>query len=188
MSITDYALDGVRGLTAYETGRPVEEIAREFGVQRISKLASNENPLGCSPQADAALRAGLDWARYPDGGGYALKAALSAHHSGFDTAGITLGNGSNDVLELLARCFLAPGRNAVASAHAFAVYALATQACGATLREVPALGIQPHRALPREDLQRALQPEQAKQSHRCQTPSTTDYKVSNALHSIIEGV
>ncbi len=140
MSITDYALDGVRGLTAYETGRPVEEIAREFGVQRISKLASNENPLGCSPQADAALRAGLDWARYPDGGGYALKAALSAHHGGFDTAGITLGNGSNDVLELLARCFLAPGRNAVASAHAFAVYALATQACGATLREVPALG------------------------------------------------
>lgn len=137
-NIQDYALPGVQTMVAYEAGKPVEDIAREFGLSRISKLASNENPLGCSPLADAAMRKGVDWARYPDGAGYALKTALSQRF-GVSREQITLGNGSNDVLELLARSFLCAGRNAVASAHAFAVYALATKACSAELREVPAL-------------------------------------------------
>lgn len=139
MSIEQYALAGVRKLVAYETGKPIEEIAREFGVSRISKLASNENPLGCSPRVAAALTQGVEWSRYPDGAGHALKTALMAKHPGVDREQFTLGNGSNDVLELLARTFLEPGRNAIASAHAFAVYYLATQACGAELREIPAL-------------------------------------------------
>ena len=140
MSISQYALPGVQQLVAYETGKPVEDLARELGLSRISKLASNENPLGCSPKVAERLAQGLDWSRYPDGAGYRLKTALMAQHPGVERQQITLGNGSNDILELLARVFLAPGRNAVASAHAFAVYSLATQACGATLREVPALG------------------------------------------------
>ncbi len=139
MSIEQYALAGVRKLVAYETGKPVEEIAREFGVTRISKLASNENPLGCSPRVQQRLEQGIEWSRYPDGAGHSLKTALMKQHAGVTREQLTLGNGSNDVLELLARSFLEPGRNAVASAHAFAVYALATQACGAELREVPAL-------------------------------------------------
>lgn len=139
MSIEQYALAGVQKLVAYETGKPIEEIAREFGVSRISKLASNENPLGCSPRVQQRLQQGIEWARYPDGAGHALKTALRAQHTGIAHEQFTLGNGSNDVLELLARTFLEPGRNAIASAHAFAVYALATQACGAELREIPAL-------------------------------------------------
>lgn len=139
MSIEQYALAGVRKLIAYETGKPIEEIAREFGVSRISKLASNENPLGCSPRVQAALEKGLEWSRYPDGAGHSLKTALIGKHTGIAREQFTLGNGSNDVLELLARTFLEPGRNAIASAHAFAVYYLATQACGAELREIPAL-------------------------------------------------
>lgn len=139
MSIEPYALAGVQKLVAYETGKPIEEIAREFGVTRISKLASNENPLGCSPRVQQRLSQGVEWSRYPDGAGHSLKSALLGHHPGIQREQLTLGNGSNDVLELLARSFLEPGRNAIASAHAFAVYALATQACGAELREVPAL-------------------------------------------------
>ena len=129
---------GVRLLRPYEPGKPVEELERELGIRDIIKLASNENPLGASATVDELLAGGLDWARYPDGSGYRLKSLL-ARDLGVETAQITLGNGSNDVLELLARVFLRPGANAVCSAHAFAVYPLVTIAQGAELREVPAL-------------------------------------------------
>lgn len=142
MSEVDYlalAGAGVQKLRPYEPGKPVEALERELGISDIIKLASNENPLGPSAAVDAAIAAASqDLARYPDGSGFALKAALAANLE-VDTAQITLGNGSNDVLELMARVFLAPGRNAVCSAHAFAVYPLATLAAGAELREVPAL-------------------------------------------------
>ncbi len=142
MSEVDYvalAGAGVQKLRPYEPGKPVEELERELGISDVIKLASNENPLGPSAAVSHAISAASDdLARYPDGSGFRLKNVL-AGALGVHTGQITLGNGSNDVLELMARVFLGPGRNAVCSAHAFAVYPLATLAVGAQLREVPAL-------------------------------------------------
>lgn len=132
------AVPGVQGLTPYMPGKPVEELERELGIDNIIKLASNENPLGPSPAArDAAAAALGDLGRYPDGNGYALRERLATRH-GIDPARIVLGNGSNDVLEMVARAFLCSGRNAVFSEYAFAVYPLASQAVGAELRVAPA--------------------------------------------------
>jgi histidinol-phosphate aminotransferase len=104
---------------------------------QIVKLASNENPLGMSPKARAAVTAAISGLeRYPDN--FDLVHALS-QCLGLETEGIVLGNGSNDVLDLAARVFLAPGRSAVFSRHAFAVYPLATQSAGAQCIEVPAV-------------------------------------------------
>jgi histidinol-phosphate aminotransferase len=115
-------------------------VARELGLkeEHIIKLASNENPLGIGPRTRAAIEAAAgDVARYPDGGGFELKQALAERY-GVDMSSIVLGNGSNDVLELVAAAFLGPGRAAVLSQHAFAVYPLATQARGARAIVVPA--------------------------------------------------
>jgi histidinol-phosphate aminotransferase len=130
----------VRSIAPYQPGKPISELAREIGMEEagIVKLASNENPLGTGPRTRAAIEAALaDIARYPDGNGYQLKLALSRRY-GIDMASIVLGNGSNDVLELAAAAFLGPGRAAVMSQHAFAVYPLATQARGARAIVVPA--------------------------------------------------
>jgi len=130
----------VRSIAPYQPGKPISELARELGLDErsIIKLASNENPRGIGPRTRAALDAALgDIARYPDGNGFELKQALSERY-GVDMACIVLGNGSNDVLELVALAFLGPGRAAVMSQHAFAVYPLATQARGARSLVVPA--------------------------------------------------
>ncbi|MGF1548385.1 MAG: histidinol-phosphate transaminase [Thiotrichales bacterium] len=136
----DCAAPGVRGLQPYLPGKPIEALRRELGLDEIVKLASNENPLGPSPRALAAAQVALgDIARYPDGSGYALKQALGRHH---DVAPdwVTLGNGSNDVLEMVARAFLAgPATAGAYAAHAFAVYAIAVQAVGARSQVAPAL-------------------------------------------------
>lgn len=130
----EHALAGVRSLTPYQPGKPIEELQRELGLADIIKLASNENPLGPSTQALGALRRALDGLHlYPDGSGYRLKNALATQY-GVDPAQVTLGNGSNEILELLARVFLAPGRTALFSQYAFAVYPLVTQAVGAEAR------------------------------------------------------
>ena len=128
----------VRAIAPYQPGKPITELAREFGLDErsIVKLASNENPRGLSPKALAAIQAALpDLARYPDG--YQLTHALS-QRLGIPMQQIVLGNGSNDVLELAGMAFLAPGCSAVYSQHAFAVYPLATQARGAHSIVVPA--------------------------------------------------
>jgi histidinol-phosphate aminotransferase len=130
----------VRAIAPYQPGKPVSELAREMGLDaaRIVKLASNENPRGIGPRTRAAIETAIaDIARYPDGNGFELKQALSARY-GVDMASIVLGNGSNDVLELVAAAFLGPGRAAVMSQHAFAVYPLATQARGARAIVAPA--------------------------------------------------
>jgi histidinol-phosphate aminotransferase len=130
----------VRQLAPYVPGKPVGDLAREFGLAEsdIVKLASNENPRGPSAAVRAAIAdATNDICRYPDGNGFALKAALSARY-GVTPDRIVLGNGSNDVLELVTQAFLRPGDQAVYSRHAFAVYPLAVQARGATGIEVPA--------------------------------------------------
>ncbi len=132
------AAPGVRALTPYSPGKPLGDLAREYGVRDAVKLASNENPLGPGPAVLDALRTGLDaLARYPDGNGFALKAALAKRHD-VTSAQITLGNGSNDILELLARAFVTPDNEVVFSQHAFAVYPLVTQAVGARSVLTPA--------------------------------------------------
>ena len=134
------AAPGVQSLQPYQPGKPESELRRELGLEHIIKLASNENPLGPSPKALAALSTELGTlARYPEGSGFELKQALAARHH-IEPACITLGNGSNDVLELLARAFLTPEHEVIFSAHAFAVYPLATQAVSAVARVAPAHG------------------------------------------------
>ncbi|HCA23002.1 MAG TPA: histidinol-phosphate transaminase [Pseudomonas sp.] len=134
------ARPGVQKLSPYVPGKPVEELAREFGLrpQDIVKLASNENPLGPSPAVREAIAGAFaELTRYPDGNGFALKQALAAK-LGVDTACITLGNGSNDILELVTRAFVGPEHEVVFSDHAFAVYPIVTQAVGAKAVSVPA--------------------------------------------------
>jgi histidinol-phosphate aminotransferase len=136
----DLAPGYIRAIAPYQPGKPIAELARELKLDAdgIIKLASNENPLGVSPLAMAAMQRVLtDIARYPDGNGFELKQAL-AQRFGVALPQIVLGNGSNDVLDMAARAFLAPGVEAIYSQHAFAVYPIATQSIGATGIEVPA--------------------------------------------------
>ena len=137
--IYNLAVSGVQKLIPYKPGKPIAELERELGLTRIIKLASNENPLGPGKKALAAIQAAcLDLALYPDGSGFNLKNALADKY-GVDSSQITLGNGSNEILELAARAFLAPGLEAVFSQHAFAVYPLVTEAVGAVSVVAPAL-------------------------------------------------
>lgn len=125
------AAPGVRDLSPYQPGKPIAELQRELGLQEIVKLASNENPLGPSKKAlEAARQVMSEISLYPDGNGFELKQALCAA-LGVKMEQITLGNGSNDVLDLIARTFLSPEHSAVFSEHAFAVYPIVTQAIGA---------------------------------------------------------
>ena len=136
--IEHWANRDVLSLSPYQPGKPIEELTRELGITDIVKLASNENPRGPGPAVRAALEhAAASLSRYPDGSGYRLKQAL-AQRLGVQPQQITLGNGSNDVLELLARIALSPGAEGVVSAHAFVVYPLAVIAQGGRLVTVPA--------------------------------------------------
>ena len=133
------AASGLASLQPYVPGKPLTELERELGISGSIKLASNENPLGPSPQVRAVLEAQIsDLSRYPDGGAYELRRALAAHHD-VDAACVTVGNGSNDVLDMVARVFLWSGRESLFSQYAFAVYPISSMAVGATLRIVPAV-------------------------------------------------
>lgn len=132
------ATPGIANLKPYVPGKPVSELERELGITDAIKLASNENPLGCSEKARAAMVESLaDAARYPDGGGFALRNTLAQRHQVAANC-ITLGNGSNDVLDMIARVFLGPGSESLFSQYAFAVYPISSQSVGATLKMVPA--------------------------------------------------
>ncbi|MGE5466147.1 MAG: histidinol-phosphate transaminase [Ignavibacteria bacterium] len=138
MSIAQQAPAYIRAISPYVPGKPITELAREMGipVESIVKLASNENPRGMSPKARAAVEAavaGIE--RYPDN--FDLTKKLAEHH-GVAMESIVLGNGSNDVLDMVGRVFLAPGRSSVFSQHAFAVYPLATMSAGAECIVTPA--------------------------------------------------
>jgi histidinol-phosphate aminotransferase len=138
MSLVDHALSYVRAISPYQPGKPITELAREMGipVDKIVKLASNENPLGMSPKAKKAVEAAIAGIeRYPDQ--FDLIRAV-AERAGLAQNQVVLGNGSNDVLDLIARVFLAPGRSAIFAQHAFAVYPLATLSTGADLIATPA--------------------------------------------------
>jgi len=136
----DLAAPGISHLQPYVPGKPVVELERELGVTDSIKLASNENPLGPSPRVKAAITAELDeLTRYPDGAAYALRQALAERHE-VAPERVTVGNGSNDVLDMIARVFLRPGRESLFSEHAFAVYPLSSMAVGAELRMATAKG------------------------------------------------
>ena len=138
MSLQEQSLSYVRAISPYQPGKPITELAREMGipVEKILKLASNENPLGMSPKAKKAVAAAINGIeRYPDQ--FELIKAV-AERCGVAQSQVVLGNGSNDVLDLIARVFLAPGRSAVFAQHAFAVYPLATLSTGAELIATPA--------------------------------------------------
>ena len=138
MSLAEQALSYVRAISPYQPGKPITELAREMGipVDSIVKLASNENPLGMSPKARQAVEKAVSGVeRYPDQFDLIAKVA---ERCGVAQNQVVLGNGSNDVLDLVARVFLAPGRSAVFAQHAFAVYPLATLSTGAELIATPA--------------------------------------------------
>jgi histidinol-phosphate aminotransferase len=138
-SIWDIANPQLRDLAVYEPGKPIEETARELGVDagKIIKLASNENPLGPSPKALAVMRSALESAHlYPDGGGYYLREALAAR-LGCTRDHTILGNGSNEIIEFLGHAFLNRGDDIVISEHAFVAYKLVAAVFGARTIEVP---------------------------------------------------
>jgi len=133
------AAPGLAALKPYLPGKPLSELERELGISGSIKLASNENPLGPSPRVRKVLQQQIEeLTRYPDGGAFELRTALADHHV-VDPACITVGNGSNDVLDMVARVFLWAGRESVFSQYAFAVYPLSSMAVGAELRIAPAV-------------------------------------------------
>lgn len=133
-----FANAGIRGLSPYQAGKPIDELQRELGLTKIVKLASNENPLGPGMCALGACAMGVrDLTRYPDANGFELKRAI-AEKFGVQPQQITLGNGSNDLIDLVARVYLAPNTSSVFSQYAFVCYPIATQACGARAIVTPA--------------------------------------------------
>lgn len=139
MPIAEFANAFVCDLHAYEPGKPIDETARELGLDPASiiKLASNENPLGPSPKAKEAMREAIDGIHiYPDGGGYRLREAI-ARRQGLEIDNIVLGNGSNEIIELLCHSFLNPRAELIAAEHAFVVYKLMATLFGARYVEVP---------------------------------------------------
>jgi len=133
----DLVLPAVAAISPYEPGKPTEELERELGIQDAVKLASNENPIGPSPRAVAAIRAALvEMNRYPDGGSFALRDKIAARHQ-VAPEQIFVGSGSCEIINLLAFLFLRPGLNSVSSEHAFAIYPLATASTGAAHKTVP---------------------------------------------------
>lgn len=138
-SIVKEAHPWLEGLVAYDPGKPIEETARELGLDPadIIKLASNENPLGPSPKAVEAMKKAAEGVHiYPDGGGYKLRTAI-AEKFGLDRQNVILGNGSNEIIELIGHGFLNPGDNVIAAEHAFVVYKLMATLFGADTIEVP---------------------------------------------------
>ncbi len=137
MKTIDQVPEYIRSLIPYEPGKPIEEVEREYGIANSVKLASNENPLGPSPKAVAAIRAKLDQLHlYPDGDCFYLKAGL-AKKLGVAPETLIFGNGSNEIIELAARTFMRAGDEAVMAEQAFVVYQLIVQAVGGKSKQVP---------------------------------------------------
>lgn len=138
-TIVEQAHPWLENLVAYDPGKPIEETARELGLEPedIIKLASNENPLGPSPKAVEAMKEAAEGVNiYPDGGGYKLRTAI-AEKFGLARENVVLGNGSNEIIELVGHGFLNPGDNVIAAEHAFVVYKLMATLFGAETIEVP---------------------------------------------------
>ena len=129
--------ENISSINPYVPGKPIEELERELGISGSIKLASNENPLGPSPKAVAAVKKALEGLnRYPDGSGFYLSQALAKHY-GVDIRQIILGNGSNELIELAVRTFVQPGDEVISADPSFVVYKMITQAAGGTNVIVP---------------------------------------------------
>ncbi len=127
----------VASLQPYIPGKPIEEVEREYGVSDVAKLASNENPLGPSPRAAEAARAAVSQVNlYPDGSAFVLHRALATHYQ-VAPEEVFIGNGSNELIELLVRTFVLDGEEVLTSAQSFIAYKLAANAHGRTLTEAP---------------------------------------------------
>ncbi len=133
-----FVSDNIKNLVPYQPGKPVEELERELGIRGAIKLASNENPLGASPMAIEAIKGYLDKKvhRYPDGGGFYLRRAI-AEKWGVSIESVILGNGSNEIIELLIRTLVSPGDTAVTSENTFSVYRLIMTAANGSIITVP---------------------------------------------------
>lgn len=132
-----YVSDNIKNLVPYSPGKPLEELERELGIQKAIKLASNENPLGPSKKALEAIEKNLGRLhRYPDGGGFYLRGAI-ARKWDVSPESVVLGNGSNEIIELLIRTFMSPGDNAVTSENTFSVYRLIVTAANGNITTVP---------------------------------------------------
>ena len=143
MSIWDLANPQLKDLVTYDPGKPIEDVARELGIEpsEIIKLASNENPLGPSPKAVQAMREAVERAHfYPDGGGYYLREAI-ADKFGLSRENVILGNGSNEIIEFIGHAFLRPDDEVITADHAFVVYKLMATLFGAKTIEVPDPGL-----------------------------------------------
>src|SRR5262245_9214717 len=155
MDISKYVPEWVLKLTPYQPGKPIEELEREYGVHDSIKIASNENPLGPSPKAVAAITAALpELHRYPDGDAFYLKKRLS-EKLGIDRSRLIIGNGSNELIEMIVRTFMRVGESIVAGKHAFAIYHLCVQAAGGRTITVPHKGF----TFDLEAMARAIQPD-----------------------------
>jgi histidinol-phosphate aminotransferase len=129
--------ENISSINPYVPGKPIEELERELGISGSIKLASNENPLGPSPKAVAAVKKALEGLnRYPDGSGFYLSQALAKHY-GVDLLQVILGNGSNELIELAVRTFVQPGEEVISADPSFVVYKMITQAAGGTNVIVP---------------------------------------------------
>ena len=186
-----FAVTGVQQLQPYLPGKPVEELERELGISNILKLASNENPLGPSQAAiQSAQKVLSDVNFYPDGSGHKLSKSLADYHQ-VDQACITLGNGSNDILELIGRAFLSSNTSAVYSEYSFAVYPLVVQAVNAEAR-VAAAYPENHETMPYGHNLEAIR-EKIIQSTRVEfianpnNPTGTWFEV-NELYQFLESV
>jgi histidinol-phosphate aminotransferase len=145
MKVVEQAHEHVKNLVPYEPGKPIEDVARDLGLDpsEIIKLASNENPLGPSPKAVEAMKAAVERAHfYPDGGAYYLREAI-ARKFGLKRENIVLGNGSNEIIELLGHAFLSPEAETITSDHAFVVYKLMSTLFGARTLEIADPGFVP---------------------------------------------
>src|SRR3989304_6752140 len=132
-----YVSDNIRNLVPYQPGKPIEELERELGIKGAIKLASNENPLGASRKAFGPIDMDFNRLhRYPDGGGFYLRGAI-ARKWGLSPDAVVLGNGSNEIIELLIRTFMSPGDNAVVSENTFSVYRLIVTAANGNVTTVP---------------------------------------------------
>ena len=141
MSIESIVPEHIRGLTPYPPGKPLSELERELGVTSAIKLASNENAFGPSPKAQEAMQHALgELHRYPDGGAFYLKARLS-ESLGVTPEHLMLGNGSNELIELLIRTFGSPTDGVLTSETTFVVYRLISTAAGVPFRAVPMQGL-----------------------------------------------
>jgi histidinol-phosphate aminotransferase len=129
--------ENIKSISPYIPGKPIEELERELGISGSIKLASNENPLGPSPKAIAAIKKAVEGLnRYPDGSGYYLSRALAGKHE-VDLGQIIIGNGSNELIELVVRTFVQPGDEIVSADPSFVVYTMIAQAAGGTNSVVP---------------------------------------------------